>query len=90
MEKLKRICVLFGGNSSERDVSIESGRYIYESILKKGYSAELIDYKNVKDHIFFTKYDFIFIDPPFSKNFEEKILSSWCKKKKLYNKYKQN
>ncbi len=61
MEKIKRICVLYGGNSSERDVSIESGRYIYESILKKGYSAELIDYKNVNDHIFFKKYDFIFI-----------------------------
>jgi D-alanine-D-alanine ligase len=59
--EIKKIAVLYGGNSSEREVSLESGRSIFEAILLLGYEASLIDYpkefsqETIKDH------DYIFI-----------------------------
>ena len=41
---IKKIAVLYGGMSAERDVSIESGKNIYAAILELGYEASLIDY----------------------------------------------
>ena len=39
-----KICVLYGGMSSERDVSLRSGKNCYEALLRLGYkNAELID-----------------------------------------------
>jgi len=44
-EKLrgKRIVVFYGGWSSERDVSLRSGRKVYESLKKQGFDAVLLD-----------------------------------------------
>lgn len=44
MDKVKKVCVLCGGESSERDVSLKSGQFIYKSLLNLGYQAELIDF----------------------------------------------
>ena len=41
---VKKITVLYGGQSSEREVSLESGKYIYQSIKDLGYETQLIDY----------------------------------------------
>ena len=41
---IKKITVLYGGQSSEREVSLESGKDIYHSLKVLGYEAQLIDY----------------------------------------------
>jgi D-alanine-D-alanine ligase len=43
-----KIAVLYGGTSDEREVSLMSGRAIFDSLKKRSYDVELID----------TKYDF--------------------------------
>ena len=58
---IKKIIVLYGGKSSEREVSLESGKYIYQAVKDLGYEAQLIDYpKNFSLHQL-TEEDFIFI-----------------------------
>lgn len=44
-EKLKKIAVLMGGTSNEREVSLNSGREVYEAFISLGYQAEAIDTK---------------------------------------------
>jgi D-alanine-D-alanine ligase len=39
----KKVVVLYGGSSSEREVSLRSGRAVYEALLSKGYRVELLD-----------------------------------------------
>lgn len=43
--KQERIAVLYGGNSAERDVSLNSGKAVASAIANKGYQVELIDTK---------------------------------------------
>lgn len=38
-----KVAVIYGGDSSEREVSILSGREIHTSLLKQGYVSEMID-----------------------------------------------
>ena len=49
MENIKRIAVLYGGSSSEREISLLSGQGIYSALCEIGYQCQLIDYKNLKD-----------------------------------------
>ncbi|MCX8069111.1 MAG: D-alanine--D-alanine ligase [Thermodesulfovibrionales bacterium] len=44
--KGKKIAVLYGGNSSEREVSLKSGKAVYEALISKGYDVILVDAKN--------------------------------------------
>lgn len=41
--KNKKIAVLCGGRSSEREISLRSGKRVYESLKKQGFKAILID-----------------------------------------------
>jgi D-alanine-D-alanine ligase len=59
--EIKKIAVLYGGNSSEREVSLESGRSIFEAILLLGYEASLIDYPKEFSHETIKDHDYIFI-----------------------------
>lgn len=43
--KNEKIAVLFGGISSEREVSLKSGQAIYEALKKLGYNVEAVDTK---------------------------------------------
>lgn len=43
--KNKRIAVLMGGPSSEREVSLETGKGVLEALLSLGYQAEALDWK---------------------------------------------
>ena len=61
MENIKRIAVLYGGSSSEREISLLSGQGIYSALCDIGYQCQLIDYKNLKDLIELKNYDFVFI-----------------------------
>ena len=46
---MKEVCVLYGGNSSEREVSLKSGKFIHKSLLKNGYKSYLIDYADLTE-----------------------------------------
>ena len=58
---IKKIIVLYGGESSERSVSLESGRYVFQSVKDLGYEAELIDYPSEFSLEKFLQGDFVFI-----------------------------
>ena len=57
----KKIIVLYGGESSEREVSIESGKNIYSAILELGYEARLVDYPREFSSDILQDYNFVFI-----------------------------
>ena len=61
MESIKRIAVLYGGSSSEREISLSSGQNVYAALREIGYQCQLIDYKNLKDLNELKNYDFVFI-----------------------------
>lgn len=48
IQKLRsaKILVLYGGWSREREVSLRSGRLVYESLLRQGFNAHLLDMGN--------------------------------------------
>ncbi len=58
---IKKITVLYGGQSSEREVSLESGKYIFQSVKDLGYEAQLIDYPKNFSLQGLTQEDFVFI-----------------------------
>ena len=41
--KFGKVAVLFGGNSAERQVSLDSGHAVLESLLRSGVDAEAFD-----------------------------------------------
>ena len=49
--KGKRIGVIMGGPSSERDVSLNSGKGIFAALQSKGYDAVAIDWKGGSDDL---------------------------------------
>lgn len=63
MEKNLRILVVCGGVSTEREISLRSGKAIYDALLRKGYSkAELFDLtKDNMDQIISKKPDIVFL-----------------------------
>ena len=58
---IEKITVLYGGESSERSVSLESGKYVFQSVKDLGFDAELIDYPSEFYPEKFSQEDFIFI-----------------------------
>ena len=58
---IKKIAVLYGGKSAERDVSIESGKNIYAAILELGYEASLIDCPKEFTNEVMENHDYLFI-----------------------------
>ena len=58
---IAKIIILYGGESSERSVSLESGKYVFQSVKNLGYEAELIDYPSEFSPEKFLQDDFIFI-----------------------------
>ena len=61
MENIKKIAVLCGGSSSEREISLQSGQGIYKALCDLGYKSNLIDFKNLEDLNTLKKYDLVFI-----------------------------
>ena len=61
MEKINKIAVLYGGSSSEREISIQSGEGVYKSIIELGYIADLIEINDLEELSELKVYDFIFI-----------------------------
>ena len=61
MEDMKEVCVLYGGNSSEREVSLKSGKFIYKSLVKNGYKSHLIDYADLTELEKLKDFNLVFI-----------------------------
>jgi D-alanine-D-alanine ligase len=47
----KRVGVIMGGPSAERDVSLNSGRNIFAALQQKGYDAVAVDWKGLADDL---------------------------------------
>ncbi len=58
---IEKITVLYGGESSERSISLESGKYVFKSVKRLGYEAELVDYPSEFSPEKFLQGDFVFI-----------------------------
>ena len=61
MEMIKKIAVLCGGSSSERQISLQSGEGVHEAMKELGYESELLDFKNITNFNELKIYDFVFI-----------------------------
>ena len=61
MEDMKEVCVLYGGNSSEREVSLKSGKFIHKSLVKNGYKSYLIDYADLTELEKLKDFNLVFI-----------------------------
>ncbi len=60
--KKKKIAVIYGGESSEREVSIRSAENIYKVFIQKGYNAVKINLdKNISENLKKEKIDFAYI-----------------------------
>ena len=46
VEEYGKVAVLMGGESAEREISLESGKAIYAALLQSGINAHIIDYKS--------------------------------------------
>ena len=61
MYKINNIAVLYGGSSSEREISLESGNRVHKSILELGYESCLIDFNDLESLNKLINYDYVFI-----------------------------
>ena len=61
MEDMKKVCVLYGGNSSEREISLKSGKFIHKSLVKNGYESYLIDYADLTELEELKDFNLVFI-----------------------------
>ena len=61
MEMIKKIAVLYGGSSSERQISLQSGEGVHKAMKELGYESELLDFKNITNFNELKIYDFVFI-----------------------------
>ena len=59
--KISSVVVLYGGTSSEREISLQSGQNIYEALQSLGYKAESLDFKDLEHIDKLRDYDFVFI-----------------------------
>jgi len=58
---MKKVCVLYGGGSSEREVSLKSGKFIHKSLVKNGYKSRLIDYRDLTELEKLKDFNLVFI-----------------------------
>ena len=58
---MKKVCVLYGGNSSEREISLKSGKFIHKSLVKNGYESCLIDYADLTELEELKDFNLVFI-----------------------------
>ena len=57
----KHVAVLCGGDSREREVSLRSGKAVYEALNDSGFDAELIDLKSLDEAEKLIGFDGVFI-----------------------------
>ena len=58
---MNKIAVVYGGSSSEREISLQSGMGVHKAICDLEYESDLIDFKNLSNIHELKVYDFVFI-----------------------------
>ena len=48
MGKINNIAVIYGGTSSEREISIKSGNGVHDALIDLGYQSKLIDFRDLE------------------------------------------
>ena len=61
MGKINNIAVIYGGTSSEREISIKSGKGVHDALIDLGYQSKLIDFRDLEYIDELKIYDFVFI-----------------------------
>ena len=61
MCEINNIAVLYGGSSSEREISLKSGNGVHKAILELGYESSLIDFRDLESLEKLINFDYIFI-----------------------------
>tara|TARA_B100000965_G_scaffold401767_1_gene426308 strand:+ start:210 stop:1130 length:921 start_codon:yes stop_codon:yes gene_type:complete len=61
MDDIKKIVVISGGSSSEREISLQSGNGIKNALIKLGYETCIIDFQDLNDLAILQNYDLVFI-----------------------------
>jgi len=61
MGKINNIAVIYGGTSSEREISIKSGNGVHDALIDLGYQSKLIDFRDLEYIDELKNYDFVFI-----------------------------
>ena len=61
MENVKKVIVICGGSSSERDISLQSGQGVFKALCELGYETTLKDFNDLKDLYELKIFDFVFI-----------------------------
>ncbi len=60
-ENFKRVAVLVGGESEEREISLKTGKCVSQALLKKGYEVEEIDFPSPNFFDKISRFDAVFI-----------------------------
>jgi len=72
MTTFKRIAVLMGGRSAERDVSLSSGRGVVKALREEGFDAQPLDPgDNPGQQLFEAKPDAVLIVSPHAYHFQQ-------------------
>ena len=61
MGKINNIAVIYGGTSSEREISIKSGKGVHDALIDLGYQSKLIDFRDLEYIDELKIYDFVFV-----------------------------
>ena len=61
MENVKKVIVICGGSSSEREISLQSGQGVFKALCELGYETTLKDFNDLKDLYELKNFDFVFI-----------------------------
>ena len=61
MREINNIAVLYGGSSSEREISLKSGNGVHKAILELGYESSLIDFRDLESLEKLINFDYVFI-----------------------------
>ena len=61
MDDIKKIAVICGGTSTEREISIQSGNGVMNALIELGHDASIIDFKEIDDLNTLKNFDLVFI-----------------------------
>ena len=61
MDDIKKIAVICGGSSPEREISLQSGSGVGNALIELGYQTSIIDFRDLNDLSILKNYDLVFI-----------------------------
>ena len=61
MDDIKKIAVICGGSSPEREISLQSGNGVGNALIELGYQTSIIDFQDLNDFSILKNYDLVFI-----------------------------